>query len=92
MVPHDEWLHDFRLFDAEFIEFHGTKIDQKPRVIDRFVSVLKSKFGTKYDNEIYEYFAKFRTNMRIKSLNSKSFKKADFKIVRHWKQLSQHQV
>ena len=92
MVPHDEWLHDFRLFDAAFIEFHGDKIDKRPKVIDRFASVLQSQFGKKYAYEIYQYFAKFRTLMRIKTLNNRSLKADQYKVIRHWKQLSQHQV
>ncbi len=39
-------------------------------MINCFSELLKKKFGTKYDNKVYELFAKARTYMRIKNLNS----------------------
>ena len=39
-VPKDDWLDDFRRFEAAFIEFNGDKMDKGERVIDRFAEKL----------------------------------------------------
>ena len=89
-VPHQEWLDDFRQFEAEFTDFHEADINRGAKIIDRFASQLESKFNDKYDKSLYKSYAEFRTHMRIKSLNKKSINSgSDVTVVRRYKQLGQ---
>ena len=89
MVPTDDWLDDFRRFEAEFIAFHGDEIDKGEKLFDRFRDILKEKFGDKYPTELYALFSKFRTCNRVKSLNKKIVQEQQVHVVRHHKQLGQ---
>ena len=90
MVPTDDWLDDFRRFEAEFIAFHGDDVDKGEKVFDRFRDVLKRRFGDKYPTEMYAFFSKFRTCNRVKFLNKKLVKEEQVHVVRHYRQLGQH--
>ena len=68
-VPHQDWMDDFRKFEAEFQAYHGKNIRRHGKIIDKFASILESKYGDKYDKSVYKFFAKFRTCMRVKTLN-----------------------
>ena len=91
MDPTEEWWTDFRSFEAEFIEMHGNDADRGERVIDRFTAKLEEKFKDKYPKELYASFSKFRTCMRVKSLNKKNVRELLFQVVRHHRQMGQLQ-
>ena len=90
-APNDEWLEDFRKFEQEFIDYHKDGIRKEDWVINNFAKVLESKFCNKYPKALYMKFAKFRTTMRIKSLNKKGIT-GEVMIIRDGKQKGQFQA
>ena len=95
MVPNDEFLIDGQEMEEEFNKFHACKkrVDMDAWVINRFTSVLVSKFGDKYDREVLYLFATTRTHIRIKDLNRELKNREAYALnLRDMKQLGQLQT
>ena len=99
ILPDDDFMKDIEKFEDLFNDYHGPDINRESRVLDKFAKILKEHFGSKYDEQIYFFFAKARTHIRMKFMSHEvRRKKAErlaakkLKMLTHrtYKQLAQH--
>ena len=68
MKPSDSFLQTVRLFEAEFLKFHGEEINRSLLVVTKFAKVLESKFPD-VPADVIKKFSRLRTFVRLKDLN-----------------------
>ena len=88
--PTAEWLEDFKKFEQEFANYHEGNLRREDWIINNFAKLLESKFGDRYPKALYMKYARFRTFMRIKTLNRKNIT-GEVMCVRDYKQKGQFQ-
>ena len=68
MKPSDSFLQTVRLFEAEFLKFHGEEINRSLSVVTKFAENLESKFPD-VPADVIKKFSRLRTFVRLKDLN-----------------------
>ena len=73
-APSEDFVVDYERFNALFCNFHGDTVNRGDRVLDKVAAILKKHFGDKQNTNLYEFFAKSRTYIRMTqmSLNAKN--------------------
>ena len=85
-------LEDFKKFEEEFFKYHKGGIrKEEDWIINNFAKVLELRFADKYPKALFMKYARFRTFMRIKTINRKS-NTGEVQIVRDHKQKAQFQA
>jgi hypothetical protein len=87
MLPTEEFLEAFNGFEECFHVFHGATVDKKPDVFKRLHSMLERNFKDRWPSDVLMLYARVRTFIRIKALNSRL--KLE-EATRNMKQLAQH--
>lgn len=66
--PSEEWKKTIQMFEVEFKTMHGNSIDKEEQVIQRFKTLLETKFSN-VCSEAIKLYARVRTFVRLRSLN-----------------------